>query len=78
MQQDERHVLTTRGIENHLCGDVFVAVFALVLTLFYFGLGVLLCCMIPVAFPGGVLSVPKNTDWRTWNESRRRKNTCDA
>ncbi|MBQ3153761.1 MAG: hypothetical protein IJB88_00875 [Clostridia bacterium] len=57
MQQDERRVLTTREIEKHLRGDVIVAVFAPVLTLFYFGLGVLLCCMIPVAFPGGVLSV---------------------
>lgn len=56
MQQDERRVLTTRDIEKHLRGDVIVAAFALVLTLFYFGLGVLLCCMIPVAFPGGVLS----------------------
>ncbi|MBQ3004073.1 MAG: hypothetical protein IJD82_10095 [Clostridia bacterium] len=57
MQQDERRVLTTRDIEKHLRGDVIVAVFALVLTLFYFGLAVMLCCLIPVAFPGGVLSV---------------------
>ena len=78
MQQDERRVLTTAQIGKDLRGNVFVSCLALVLTLFYFGLGVLLCCMIPVAFPGGVLSVPKNTDWRKWNESRRRKNTCDA
>jgi len=57
MQQDERIVLTTREIEQNLRGNVIVAVFALVLTLFYFGLAVMLCCLIPVAFPGGVLSV---------------------
>lgn len=57
MNSDERRVLTTREIEKNLRGNVIVAVFALVLALFYFGLGVMLCCLTPVVFPGGVLSV---------------------
>jgi len=76
MQQDERIVLTTREIEQNLRGNVIVAVFALVLTLFYFGLAVAVlfdsrgvprrCAFGPVDFkkiPSGKHIIKKRAAW---------------